>query len=331
MRNCKLNRNELSNQCNQNQRYVGVLSYFPPVGGGISQLSKSLCDCLEKNHIPVHKMQRAVLPTRRSWGLISTILGKGFLQQFKIMLMFLRSFKKCRIYHVLSFSYLGFLPTVVATLMYKITGKNLVIAYHGGKGEEFLGRWGRIAKKFLQRPDLLIVASTFLKDVFQNHGLKAVKVLDVYPQTEFFFKKRNVFEPRFIMTRALEKIYRHDCALLAYTQVKETFPNASLTIVGTGSLESMLRKIVRDLNIDDVTFVGYVDHKEMQRYYDESDIYLNPTYPDNVSPSVLEAFACGLPVGPGKSQREAAKCITSQKLGNLKASTKDTFPVSTEL
>ncbi len=284
------------NRVNRNLRHIGILAYFPPHEGGGAQLAQSLSDCLEKNNILVHKMRRALLPKRRSWSFISTMIGKGFLQQLKILIMLLSSIKKCKTYHIISFSFFGFIPSIIATIICRITGRNLVLAFHSGNGDEFLNKWGPIIKKFFQRADLLIVASSFLNDVFQSHGLKTLKIRDVYPQTRFTFKERNIFEPKFLMTRALEEIYRHECALRAFSKVKEQLSNASLTIVGTGSLEPKLKKLVNELGIDDVTFAGHVEHEEMQNYYDRSDIYLNPTYPDNISPSVLEALACGLPI-----------------------------------
>jgi len=44
------------------------------------------------------------------------------------------------------------------------------------------------------------------------------------------------------------------------------------------------------------SFTGRVEHDEITRHYSASDIYLNASKIDNQPLSILEAFACGLPV-----------------------------------
>jgi glycosyltransferase involved in cell wall biosynthesis len=45
-----------------------------------------------------------------------------------------------------------------------------------------------------------------------------------------------------------------------------------------------------------VEFIGAVQPEEMGRWYDEADVYLNASDIDNMPNSIIEAFACGLPV-----------------------------------
>ena len=45
-----------------------------------------------------------------------------------------------------------------------------------------------------------------------------------------------------------------------------------------------------------VSFVGQVPPNEIGDYYDKADIYLNGSEIDNLPLSILEAFACGLPI-----------------------------------
>jgi phenylacetate-CoA ligase len=47
---------------------------------------------------------------------------------------------------------------------------------------------------------------------------------------------------------------------------------------------------------DGVTFTGNVENAQMKTLYDRADIYLNSSRVDNQPVSILEAFACGLPV-----------------------------------
>ena len=48
--------------------------------------------------------------------------------------------------------------------------------------------------------------------------------------------------------------------------------------------------------MQNIEFTGQVDHKKVFELYDAADIYLNGSEIDNQPLSLLEAFACGLPV-----------------------------------
>ena len=75
-----------------------------------------------------------------------------------------------------------------------------------------------------------------------------------------------------------------------------SFPDASLTVAGDGSQRRSLEQLARELNLQNVEFTGQVEHEKVRSLYDAADIYLNGSEIDNQPLSLLEAFACGLPV-----------------------------------
>ena len=66
--------------------------------------------------------------------------------------------------------------------------------------------------------------------------------------------------------------------------------------MGDGSQRSALENLATELQLQRTTFTGRVEHDEINRQYSASDIYLNASKIDNQPLSILEAFACGLPV-----------------------------------
>lgn len=74
------------------------------------------------------------------------------------------------------------------------------------------------------------------------------------------------------------------------------YPDAALTIVGTGSDEPALRALVQERGLQHVTFAGRVAPDEIHHSYAAADIYVQTPRIDNMPLSVLEAFASGLPV-----------------------------------
>jgi glycosyltransferase involved in cell wall biosynthesis len=78
--------------------------------------------------------------------------------------------------------------------------------------------------------------------------------------------------------------------------VQARYPDAALTLVGSGPQDTMLRALAGELRLRNVTFVGRVAPSEIHRYYAEADIYIQTPSIDNMPGSVIEAFASGLPV-----------------------------------
>jgi glycosyltransferase involved in cell wall biosynthesis len=67
-------------------------------------------------------------------------------------------------------------------------------------------------------------------------------------------------------------------------------------VVGSGPEGERVHALARELSLRNVDFVGAVKPTEMGRYYDEADVYLNASDIDNMPNSIIESFACGLPV-----------------------------------
>jgi len=94
----------------------------------------------------------------------------------------------------------------------------------------------------------------------------------------------------------LEAHYGVDRVLRAFASIQARLPDASLTVAGDGSQRRLLENLANELQLRNVEFKGQVEHSQVVALYDEADIYLNASLIDNQPLSLLEAFACGLPV-----------------------------------
>jgi glycosyltransferase involved in cell wall biosynthesis len=73
--------------------------------------------------------------------------------------------------------------------------------------------------------------------------------------------------------------------------------NYHLTIIGAGSEEKHLLKMIKELEIEDkITMTGLIPREEVYRYLINSDIFINPALWEGMPIGVLEAMACRLPV-----------------------------------
>jgi adenosylhomocysteinase len=67
------------------------------------------------------------------------------------------------------------------------------------------------------------------------------------------------------------------CTLKAFARIQRAYPDATLTLVGSGSQEAALRELATTLGLRNVTFLGRVAPAEMHRHYGEADIYVTTT------------------------------------------------------
>lgn len=213
------------------------------------------------------------------------------------MLNLLREVRKFDVIHIFSASYLSFLiaPTP-AIFVSKLYGKKIVLNYHSGEAEDHLRRWRRSTIPILNLCDAIAVPSDYLVRVFASFGLKATAIYNIIEVDQFAFRERTPLRPIFLSNRNLEAHYGVDCVLRAFALIQQKVPGAVLTIVGDGSQRQALEKLKTELALRQTSFTGRVEHEEIFRHYSDADVFLNASRIDNQPLSILEAFACGLPV-----------------------------------
>ena len=201
------------------------------------------------------------------------------------------------IIHVFSASYLSFLlaPTP-AIFIGRLFGKKVILNYHSGEAEDHLRCWPRTSVPIMKLADELIVPSPYLADVFRKFGLQAHAISNVVDQDQFKFRERKPLRPIFLSNRNLYLLYNVACTLRAFAKIQQRFPEAKLIVAGGGRQRPYLESLARELKLQNVEFRGLVSPDKMSELYDEADIYLNSSNIDNMPGSIIESFACGLPV-----------------------------------
>ncbi|MFL5620528.1 MAG: glycosyltransferase family 4 protein [Gemmatimonadaceae bacterium] len=199
--------------------------------------------------------------------------------------------------HVFSASYWSFLlaPTP-AILIGKWLGKRVVVNYRSGEAEDHLQRWPRTATPTLHRADAVVTPSGYLVDVFARFGVRAESISNFVDPDAVRFRRRTSLRPVFLSNRNFQALYNVPCVLRAFAVIQERMPDARLIVIGDGPERAHVHETARALALRNVEFVGAVPPTEMGRWYDQADVYLNASDIDNMPNSIIEAFACGLPV-----------------------------------
>jgi glycosyltransferase involved in cell wall biosynthesis len=112
----------------------------------------------------------------------------------------------------------------------------------------------------------------------------------------FAFRERRPLKPIFVTTRLLEPLYNVGCVLRAFARIQQRYPDAQLIVGGEGSMRKALERLAGDLHLRNVEFIGGVSFEHIPALHDSACIYLNAPNLDNMPASLIECFACGLPV-----------------------------------
>ena len=285
---------------NQNAKVTRVLLVAPSfdILGGQSVQAARLMERLEQEpslrvgFLPINPRLPGPLRQLQKIKYVRTIVTS-----VAYLLTLLLRVWKYDVIHIFSASYFSFLiaPTP-AILIAKLYGRKVLLNYHSGEAEDHLQRWRRTAIPTAELADVVVVQSEYLVEVFAKFGLTAHPINNLIDTAHFPFRKRVPLRPIFLSNRNLESHYGVHTVLRAFAIIQERIPEATLTVVGDGSQRQTLESLALELGLKHTLFRGRVDPGTIASVYDAADIYLNGSEIDNQPLSLLEAFACGIPI-----------------------------------
>lgn len=210
-------------------------------------------------------------------------------------LLLLIRMRRYDIVHVFSASYWSYLLSIVPPLVIaKLFGKKIILHYHSGEAEDHLTRWPLTTVPLMRRFDAIVVPSGYLLAIFARFGVRAQVIPNVLDLVRFKFRDRVPLRPIFLSCRLLEPLYNVANVIRAFHLIQRRVPDASLTIAAAGTQRPMLEKLVGDLKLERVSFVGIVPFDSMPELYDAHDIQLIGNDIDNMPAAITESCACGI-------------------------------------
>lgn len=227
--------------------------------------------------------------------------GKKLLQACKAYLTFLGKLPGCQIVHVNMASDASYYRKSVFIRTAKLFRKKIVIHQHGGSFEEFyhtvLKEKGRQSvKKVLSMGDAFLVLGmnwkTFFSEIVSPDKIivfpNAVSIPGI--QEKKYGVRRILFLGRLCRAKGIGEL------LTVMPKVCEKYPDARLYLGGVWEDED-LKKKAQTLS-SCVTDLGWLSGEKKQKYLQECDIFVLPSYFEGQPVSVLEAMAnaCGIVV-----------------------------------
>ena len=196
------------------------------------------------------------------------------------------------------YSGLGFIIADVVGRLAKIFDLPLIMFLHGGNLPEFINQHLNWTRNVLNRADFIVAPSPFLAEKIGQLGYQIRVIPNVVSLELYPFREREAIAPRLVWMRSFHSIYHPEMAIKVLAELRETVPNATLTMAGVDKgLESKIKRMTEEMNLAAaVKFPGFLDAQAKAREFAAADIYLNTNRIDNMPVSVVEACAFGLPV-----------------------------------
>jgi phosphatidylinositol alpha-mannosyltransferase len=200
------------------------------------------------------------------------------------------------------------LMPMLCTTVLRLSQTTNIATFHASGARSWYNYGSPVAKWFLKKwfckINGKIAVSELAKECVYRHFPDNFEIIpngidldhfspNVQPIEKFNDGKLNI-----LFVGRLEKRKGLNYLLKAYKQVKQEVTNCRLIIVGPGTrLRGKFEKYVKQNDLKDVVFSGYVANDDLPRYYKTAAIYCAPaTGWESFGIVLLEAMAVGVPV-----------------------------------
>ena len=171
---------------------------------------------------------------------------------------------------------------------------NDIVPLEKGLTREKMRYMNALKEEALQYTDYILTLSSFARDTMVERGIPAKRVYTANlginpelfaPKTAWNQNKKLQF--LFVGTMTYRKGL--DILLRAFHELK--LPNVELILVGPmADATDQMQQYEGSY-----TYVPFLHHEELVRYYQQADVFVFPSYLDSWAQTVVEAMACGTP------------------------------------
>ena len=176
--------------------------------------------------------------------------------------------------------------------------------------------------KVLNNIDYVVSNSKFTKNLAINSGVDGKKIIVINPgvepskelSKEILFEAEDMLQhknPRLITVSRLEKRKNHEKIIMSLRNLKQLYPNIIYTCIGYGEEEENIKKLVKELNLENqVLFLKNISQELKNALLAKSNLFVMPSviYKKSVEGfgiAYIEAAQYGLPSIGGKDGGEA--------------------------
>ena len=299
--------------------YLIVTRSFPPEAGGMQNLMWGLTNAISKHYMVKvfadHNDNSKSLDENVSYS-IERIGGPKLIRKYRKAYLvndFIKNNKNIK----------GVIADHWKSLELIKTNKKKICLIHS---KEINHRKGSLLNKrvlkVLNNIDYVVSNSKFTKNLAINSGVDGKKIIVINPgvepskelSKEILFEAEDMLQhknPRLITVSRLEKRKNHEKIIMSLRNLKQLYPNIIYTCIGYGEEEENIKKLVKELNLENqVLFLKNISQELKNALLAKSNLFVMPSviYKKSVEGfgiAYIEAAQYGLPSIGGKDGGEA--------------------------
>lgn len=229
----------------------------------------------------------------------SSSKSNKILRLLDMCIAILWNFRKVNYVLIDTFSTSNFYYALFTSQLCRLCNVKYLPILHGGNLPNRLNQSPKLSRLIFKNSNQNVAPSGYLKYEFEKKGFSTTLIPNTIPIKSYRFKKRLKIKPRLLYVRAFAKIYNPTMAIEVLKELKNTYPNAALCMVGPdkdGTQADVQQLIKRYQLHDSVEITGVLSKEDWHKKSEDFDIFINTTNVDNTPVSVIEAMALGLPV-----------------------------------
>lgn len=228
----------------------------------------------------------------------SSSINNKFFRIIDMMFCTLKYSKKSNYVLIDTYSTQNFWYAIIISQLSRILNVKYIPILHGGNLPNRLEKNPFLCDLIFKNAYKITAPSNYLFEAFKNKYSKNLIYIPNTIEIENYQLHSKTYEnPKLLWVRSFSKIYNPKMAIHVLSDLKKTFPNAQLCMVGPDkeNLINECEKIAKKLNVK-VTFTGKLSKNEWIDLAKNYNIFINTTHFDNTPISVIEAMAIGLPI-----------------------------------
>ena len=184
-------------------------------------------------------------------------------------------------------------PFFILSYLFK---KKIIIHLHSGAEPIVNSKLRKLYNFYFQNADITILLAQSIKYSLENiYSFK--KVIVLYNSSNISLNKKSNSSQKYILFTGHINDNKGIFDLLkAFSLICKNHPSWKLIIAGIGDVKKLNFLINKYQISDQVDFIGWVDGSKKAEIFNYASIFCLPSYNEGFPMSVVEAWACGLPV-----------------------------------
>jgi glycosyltransferase involved in cell wall biosynthesis len=282
----------------------------PPPYGGMAINAQNLRQSVLKDRYEIYNLDITGLRTRKNASILQSIF---YQLDLVFKLITISAVKNPDIVHIRMASFFYFYRRSIDIIFCKLLGKKVIFHLAGAEFKTFFKNSSVFAKCYikwiLQLSDGVIALSQgwkdFLAGLVQHNKIQVISNGVPIADFQLFKNKKSEFQfdDEHLLILFAGSIGERKGVfdiLQAIPAVLKERSNSTFVFCGPGDSNEELelfRNTIKDKKIDQyVKYIGVISGQEKVDWFISSDVFILPSYAENLPLAMLEAMAAGLPV-----------------------------------